>query len=277
MSSKTPPSEFTLVDLGMAYRKAKVDLYYSTNSQPNKIAKYEDDLEANLQALLTKLNGVNEDWVKTEDFIGDWTLGPKSLKSPELSKEVKNGVLFSSPAEEWKHVCKLNDGEKPKAEFRLMAQASLDFHVLSTLWVLRVGHQYDIKLTDCAYGNRLRRGLDKKINPLSLGTFSPYLKPFRDWRDNGIGAMRVALEAGKKIVALTADVTGFYHELNPAFMQEVSFNALFQLDLSLDEQKLHRLFISALQAWAETTPLKKGHFSHDFKAHFCDRCQWLPI
>ena len=258
MSSKTPPSEFTLVDLGMAYRKAKVDLYYSTNSQPNKIAKYEDDLEANLQALLTKLNGVNEDWVKTEDFIGDWTLGPKSLKSPELSKEVKNGVLFSSPAEEWKHVCKLNDGEKPKAEFRLMAQASLDFHVLSTLWVLRVGHQYDIKLTDCAYGNRLRRGLDKKINPLSLGTFSPYLKPFRDWRDNGIGAMRVALEAGKKIVALTADVTGFYHELNPAFMQEVSFNALFQLDLSLDEQKLHRLFISALQAWAETTPLKKG-------------------
>lgn len=258
MSSKTPPSEFTLVDLGMAYRKAKVDLYYSTNSQPNEVAKYEDDLEANLQALLTKLNGVNEDWVKSEDFLGDWTLVPKSLKSPKLDAGEKNGVLFSSPADEWKHLCELNKGKKPNAEFRLMAQASLDFHVLSTLWVLRVGHQYDIKLTDCAYGNRLRRGLDKKINPLSLGTFSPYLKPFRDWRDNGIDAMRVALAADKKIVALTADVTGFYHELNPAFMQEDSFNALFQLDLSSDEQKLHRLFISALHAWAETTPLKKG-------------------
>lgn len=258
MSSKSPPSEFTLVDLGMAYRKAKVDLYYSTNSQPHEIARYEDDLDANLQALLSKLNGADEEWVKANSFLGDWTLVPKSLKPPELGKDVKNGVLFSSPADEWDHVCKLSEGDKPKAEFRLMAQASLDFHVLSTLWVLRVGHQYDIKLTDCAYGNRLRRGLDREINPLSLGTFSPYLKPFRDWRDNGIGAMRVALEAGKKIVALTADVTGFYHELNPAFMQEVSFNALFQLDLSLDEQKLHRLFISALQAWAETTPLKKG-------------------
>ncbi|MDY7573081.1 RNA-directed DNA polymerase [Actimicrobium sp. CCI2.3] len=258
MSSKTPPPEFNLFDLGMAYRKAKVDLYYSTNSQPNEIAKYEDDLEANLQALLTKLNGADEDWVKAKDFIGDWTLVPKSLKAPELGNDVKNGVLFSSPADEWKHLCKLGEGKKPKAVFRLMAQASLDFHVLSTLWVLRVGHQYDIQLTDCAYGNRLRRGLDKEINPLSLGTFSPYLKPFRDWRDNGIGAMRTALEAGKKIVALTADVTGFYHELNPAFMLEDSFNELFQLDLSLDEQKLHRLFISALQAWAETTPLKRG-------------------
>lgn len=258
MTSKTSPSSFTLVDLGMAYRKAKVDLYYSTNSQPIAIAKYEDDLEANLRDLLTRLNGADESWVTTDRFLGDWTLVPKSLKSPELGKEVKNGVLFSSPADEWNHVCKLSEGKKPKAEFRLMAEASLDFHVLSTLWVLRVGHQYDKKLTDCAYGNRLRRGLDKEINPLSLGTFSPYLKPFRDWRDNGINAMRVALDAGKKIVALTADVTGFYHELNPAFMQEVSFNALFQLDLSLDEQKLHRLFISALQAWAETTPLKKG-------------------
>lgn len=258
MTKQTSLEGFTLKDLGMAYRKAKVDLYYSTNSQPIEIAKYEDDLEANLQALLTKLNGADEDWVKTKSFLGDWTLVPKSLNSAELGKDVKNGVLFSSPEDEWKHLCDLNTGKKPSAEFRLMAQASLDFHVLSTLWILRVGHKYDIKLTDCAYGNRLRRGLDKEIDPLTLGTFSPYLKPFRDWRDNGIDAMRLALEAGKKIIALTADVTGFYHELNPAFMQEDSFNALFQLDLSLDEHKLHRLFISALQAWAATTPLKKG-------------------
>jgi hypothetical protein len=258
MSSKTSMADFTLVDLGMAYRKAKVDLYYSTNSQPNEIAKYEDDLEENLQTLLTKLNGADEEWVKAKSFLGDWTLVPKSLEPPKLGMDAKNGVLFSSPADEWKHVCDLNNGKKPSAEFRLMAEASLDFHVLSTLWVLRVGHQYDIKLTDCAYGNRLRRGLDKEINPLSLGTFSPYLKPFRDWRDNGIDAMRVALAADKKIIALTADVTGFYHELDPAFMLEDGFNALFQLDLSLDEQKLHRLFISALHAWAANTPLKKG-------------------
>ena len=258
MSKKTSLADFTLVDLGMAYRKAKVDLYYSTNSQPNEIAKYEDDLEANLKALLTKLNGADEEWVEDPSFLGDWTLVPKSLESPKLGKGVQNNVLFSSPADEWKHVCELDKGKKPNAEFRLMAQASLDFHVLSTLWVLRVGHQYDKKLTDCAYGNRLRRTLDGHVNALSLGTFSPYLKPFRDWRDNGIDAMRVALAAEKKIIALTADVSGFYHELNPGFLLDERFNGLFQLDLSLDEHKLHRLFIRALHAWAANTPSKKG-------------------
>ncbi|MNP79605.1 hypothetical protein D3C76_1774920 [compost metagenome] len=55
-----------------------------------------------------------------------------------------NGLIFSSPADEWAHACDLlGEGykpQKPKAEFRVMAQCSLDFHVLSTLWMLEVGH-----------------------------------------------------------------------------------------------------------------------------------------
>ncbi len=96
------------------------------------------------------------------------------------------------------------------------------------------------------------------INPLSLGSFEPYLKPFRTWRDDGIKAMHTALADKKKIVALTADVTSFYHELKPDFMLEKDFNQHLDLKLSEDQDKLHRLFINALKAWAESTPLKKG-------------------
>ena len=122
------------------------------------------------------------------------------------------------------------------------------------------GHLFDAKLTACAYGNRLRRTQNGKgINLLSLGTFQPYLKPFRDWRDKGITAMRTALEADKKIVALTADVSSFYHELNPGFMLDAAFIVdVLRLELSASQAKLHRLFIHALQAWAQATPLKKG-------------------
>ena len=139
-----------------------------------------------------------------------------------------------------------------------MAKVSLDFHVLSALWMLKVGCQYDRNLTASSYGNRLRRGEDGEINPLSLGSFKPYLKPFRDWRDNGIQSMRTALEDNKKIVAVTADVSSFYHELNPGFMLKDEFNCLFDLELTEEDAKLHRLFITALQAWADKTPLRKG-------------------
>lgn len=257
----------TFQDLGLAYRKAKVDLYYSSHASLEAIADYEENLYANLLALLAKILGEDESWVTKPEFIGGWTLATKSVDMAcweQYREQHGNGLIFSSPADEWAHVCGLlaesDKPQKPKAEFRVMAQCSLDFHVLSTLWMLEVGHLFDAKLTGCAYGNRLRRTQDGKgINQLSLGSFQPYLKPFRDWRDKGIEAMRTALDANKKIVALTADVSSFYHELNPSFMLNPAFLTEV-MGLALDEQqlKLHRLFIQALQSWAAATPLKKG-------------------
>jgi len=258
-----------LHELGLAYRKAKVDMYYSSHPLLGVIADYEDDLRAKLSALLTKLQSDDESWVTQPEFLGGWTLATKEVDMAcwKLFREQNgNGLIFSSPAEEWAHACSLlAEGDnpqkpKPKAEFRVMAQCSLDFHVLSTLWMLEVGHLFDAKLTAGAYGNRLRRTQDRKgINALSLGTFEPYLKPFRDWRDNGIQAMRTALDADKKIVALTADVSSFYHELNPGFMLDPNFVVgVMGLELSGSQTKLHRLFIQALNAWASSTPLKKG-------------------
>lgn len=257
----------SLQDLGLAYRKAKVDLYYSSHASLEAIADYEENLHANLTALLARLEGNDESWVMQPKFFGDWTLATKSVDIScweQYREQHGNGLIFSSPAEEWAHACGLlaegDKPQKPKAEFRVMAQCSMDFHVLSTLWMLKVGHLFDAKLTSCAYGNRLRRTQDGKgINKLSLGSFQPYLKPFRDWRDKGIEAMRTALDSDKKIVALTADVTAFYHELNPEFMLDAGFlKDVLRLDLDAEQTKLHLLFIKALRAWADATPLKKG-------------------
>ncbi|MBT1262664.1 RNA-directed DNA polymerase [Pseudomonas sp. VS40] len=258
---------FVLEDLGLAYRKAKVDLFYSSSPDLLAIAAYEEHLSENLSALLILLNGSNLKWVEQKAFIGGWTFATKSVTwadRKEFREKNGTGLIFSSPEEDWDRTCELlsetEEYSKPNAEFRLMAQCSIDFHVLSALWLLKVGHQYDAKLSKCAYGNRLRRTQDgKNINPLSLGSFVPYLTPFRNWRDNGISSMRAALDDGKKVVALTADVSSFYHELKPSFMLESSFlRDVLSLELTETEKKLNHLFIKALEAWAATTPLKKG-------------------
>lgn len=257
----------TIHDLGLAYRKAKVDLYYSSHASLAAIADYEDKLHANLTALLAKIHGDDESWVTKPEFTGTWTLATKSIDMScwdRYREQHGNGLIFSSPADEWENACGLlAEGEKPqkpKAEFRVMAQCSVDFHVLSALWMLEVGHLFDAQLTGCAYGNRLRRTQDGRgINKLSLGSFQPYLKPFRDWRDKGIATMRGALDTGKKIVALTADVSSFYHELNPGFMLNPVFvTGVLGLEMAAHQAKLHRMFIQALLAWAAATPLKKG-------------------
>jgi hypothetical protein len=258
----------TLQDLGLAYRKAKVDLYYSSHASIEAIADYEEKLLENLSSLLAKINGESEDWVQDKAFLGTYTIAAKSIDMSAWKahqKEHGNGLIFSSAADEWTYACaELAKGDEPKqptAEFRVMAKCHLDFHVLSTLWMLEVGQFFDAKLSNAAYGNRLRRTEkgDKTVNHFSLGTFKPYLKPFKDWRDQGIQAMRTALDADKKIVALTADVKSFYHELNPSFMLDPAFfKDVVGLVLTDGRLKLHPLFITALQAWAQNTPLKKG-------------------
>lgn len=248
----------SLTDLGLAYRKAKVDLYYSTTPSLFAIANYEENLAENLARLQNQINDADESWVEQSEFLGDWTLAPKAIK-PAAAKNGNwhdIGLIFASPDDEWESMA--NPESKLTAEFRLMARCSMDFHVLSALWMMEVGEVFDKKLSANVYGSRLRRNKYEEINKLALGSFKPYLKPFRDWRDGGIKVMRSALAANKKVLALTADVSSFYHELNPGFMLDASFLALASIELSESQIKLNRLFINALQKWAEHTPLQKG-------------------
>ena len=245
---------FTLEDLGLAYRKAKVDLYYSTTPSLFAIADYEDKLQVNLTDLQERINGEDQDWIHNPDFLGGWSLVPKAIKTEKTDDST--GLIFASPDDEWQKI--IDAGKEVTAEFRLMACCSLDFHVLSALWMLKVGSLFDKKLSSNVYGSRLRRNRHDQINELALGSFTPYLKPFRDWRDGGINAMRSALQDKKEVLALTADVSSFFHELNPGFMQDSAFIKLIGVELDQSQTRLHQLFITALEAWAKLTPLGKG-------------------
>jgi len=245
----------SLVDLGMAYRKAKVDLYYTGDNSILTVLEYEEKLFENLNSLHKKLLSKDLFWLHKEGALGGWTLAPKCIVQKHNSCE--GDLIHSDPEKHWKYFCK-SLKLKPTAEFRLMAAPSMDFHVLSALWMSKVGHKYDKLLSDCACGNRLRRQSNGKFNLWSNGTFQPYLKPFRDWRDNGIKSIRTALDESKSIVAITADIKSFYHELNPDFIVNPEFLNIIGLPLNDEDSYLTKVFVQALKIWAKCTPLKKG-------------------
>ena len=255
----------------MAYRKAKVDFYYTEGADLQALLEYEESLEENLNKLHRHLLDEDAEWFASDEFLGDWTVAPKSI-SPQLHH---NSLISSDPWQQWATICdeeqdKLKRWESghnkttekprgmPLAEFRLMAEPSIHFHVLSSLWMLKVGSRYEKHLAECAYGNRLRRTQEGKINTFSLGSFQPYLFQYRKWRDNGLRAMHSALEEDKKVVSITADVSSFYHELNPDFMLDERFLESVGISLGVASNTLNRIFISALKAWAQRTPLKRG-------------------
>ena len=242
----------------MAYRKAKVDLFYTTHPSLSELVVYEENLEENLSSLLHRINGESEDWIDDEQFLGGWIPAPAKLGWQAEASRAGDAV-FSSPRQQWgKYLNQKSVSPGAVATFRVMARNSVDFHILSALWIIHVGEKFDVQLSDVAYGNRVRRQTDKTYNKLSLGSFQPYLKPYRDWRDNGLKAMRSALESKKRIVAVSADITSFYHCLNPAFMLGEQFIKLAGVKLTPLETRLHRLFIESLTKWSEHTPLDTG-------------------
>ena len=259
-------------DMGVAYRKVKVDLFYSGYYSPDAIINYESDLKSNLDKLREKILAEDQSYFSSPEFLGICFCVPKKISQTEPDSDVEqntkrgkstaDGKIFCNPSEQWKHA----GAKKITAEYRTIANVSLDFHVLAELWILKVGHLFDAKLKDCSYGNRLRRTRENKINYYSLGTFKPYLKAYRDWKNDALNAIDMALEAKKRLITITGDITSFYHSLNPDFLADNDF--LKKIGLNFFEDKktgadceaLNALFINALKAWQKTLPgrEKKG-------------------
>ena len=236
-----------LSDLVTAYRKAKVDLFYNDNSRRLDLVRYEEQLSQNLRDLLERLMGDDESWVRAPEFLGGFTFVPKSLNEPERV----HTSFWSAPAMSWRGHWDGNEGDQPKAEFRLMAYCSIDLHVLSTLWMLHVGTSFDMNLDVSARGSRIQYRDFGQIDHLSSGTFHNYRYAYRRWRDDGLKKMKAGLDSGVDIIAMTADVTAFYHRLDVRFLLNDQFvRGVLDVELSEWQLKLNRLFVDALHSWA---------------------------
>lgn len=243
-----------LNELGMAYRKAKSDLYQSSNSSILRLANYEGALFENLSRLREKIDGTATDWLYDKEFLGSYSFMPTSLPIAPSS----TGVVIASPSDAWSSHLREADG-RPTATFRVTSTCSIDFHVLSTLWINKVGYKLDRMLGSAAYGNRLRRNIYSAPNRLCSGSFKNYIYPYRKWRDNGLKSMKRALRQGTNIVALTADVESFYHELNIDFIRNTQFlSDVARVHLNEEELRINDLFVNAMKNWAALAPTGRG-------------------
>lgn len=256
----------TEADLGIAYRKAKADLFYErTVPYMREIYRYEKNLATNLRDLYEKLHSGNLDWMKQSSFLGTWSLIPKGIEPKKPNADPGCHCLRSDPAELWQSIVEERGvkGDHPTAEFRQVGRHSIDFHIVSALWIMKAGEVYDSILGEEAYGSRLRRKHDDEspgeINPYSIGSFKHYLHYYRNWRENGLKAMNRGIEDGKRVIAITSDLKQFYHRLSPRFLLDPDYLTAFGLDYRLDQDQITFTMgmINAIEAWAKTTPLHK--------------------
>lgn len=255
---------FSLGSLYVAYRKAKAEAFYeNTHFHALAFTKYEQALDANLRKLRDRLMTRKPDWQANLAFLGDHAYLPKSVDCSLW--DVSNDGHFRAldPRQDWQHRF-AESGKRARATLRLVIRPTVDFQIISALWILFVGQLFDASIDrKTSFGNRLRRSYggssDERIkspavNLSTPGLFAPYFSAYRDWREGGLLSMDSALEKGESILAITMDIEKFYHRVSPKFLLRASFLESVQLKLSPVEQRFTEQLLAAMDTWYRSTP-----------------------
>lgn len=248
--------------LMLAFRKAKADLYYSSNPRIADLYNYEINLDKNLSNLQKALHDRQLNWFESDVFLGSYSVSPN--KVDDSSSETQSGnelINFSSRSDN-------SSKGGTHAVFRLMEKCSIDFHVLSALWIMLVGTVLDLELDDNIYANRLRRTSSKQFNEMSIGSFSPYYFGYREWQDRGFAEIEKMLASDIEAVAIMTDIEGYFHNLNPRFLENCGIPSKlkkhqekFPFDQAtsvFDPIFVHNAFKNALYKWEERVSAALG-------------------
>lgn len=252
-------SDLSLTDLFYAFRKAKADCYFERSLfVARDFVEYESILPKQLMSLLERLQTGRIFDVLAENLGKPRPVAKKLSTKPKTNPNIPNGHgFFSNPERAFKH---LSDTHDLTPEFRLIGDFPVEMHVLSALWINLVGHKFDAALTRSAYGSRLRRYRPEPGSPEgslgpyhseSIGSFQPYFAPYRQWRERGLKAIRKELEAERPVIAITMDLTSYYHRIDPTFMKDEHFLKYAHIELEPWELEFTTAFADALTAWSD--------------------------
>jgi hypothetical protein len=223
-----------------AYKNAKITCFYDkTNLVAEKFADYESNLVKNLDIFHKEINNYlsssNKKWFESPDFIGTSKLKFKKLDIFEVDNQ---NIFYSKKKEK----IKKNIKESDDIDFRIMADVSIPFHILSELWVSKVGVKIDNKFEDYLYGNRLRKSKD-----FNNGHFKSYIGDYKRWQNDGINSISELIKKKKNVLAFTLDIEKYYHSIDIQFLKD--YNDKIAIDNTL--KSINNLLINCIEKWNE--------------------------
>lgn len=255
---------FSIGNIYLAYRKAKSEAFYeSTHFHALAFTQFEQNLHRNLLELQRRLKERSPDWARDLTFIGDHAYLPKAVDTSTWDSTTNGHYRALDPRSDWRQRFR-DSGVRANASLRLVIRPTVQFQVVSALWILCVGHLFDASVDRrVSFGNRLRRsraaGKDERLSVHSVnlttpGLFEPYFSAYRNWREQGLAAMERAVEGGRSILAITMDLEKFYHQVSPRFVLRKSFLDTIGLGLSRQERRFTSLLLDAMETWYLQTP-----------------------
>lgn len=199
----------SLLEVKIAYKKLKSYVYHENFSLNLrlKLAEFEDErIEKKLIKLTNDLNeylkagkGLKKHFEKI-----DISLMPKSFKENDIPNPTQ-AFYFSNANRQLEYIV---ERETP------FIDCPVEIHIISILWIMKIGHSLDAELSKCCYGNRLHRNGDEQFEENSIKLFKRYYLSYNSWRDNAIKKAKGLHKLGLDVAILSLDLRSYYNSID---------------------------------------------------------------
>lgn len=197
----TNNKNYVKAELKTAYNKYKTFIYYDSSElfQRAKIAEFEANIDKKLDDLAKKI-------IRYDD----------TQNAEEVFGEIKMHYLPKSFVEENGSDANFITNQRVEDLYNLdkvivMADVSVEWHLITVLWIMRYGYLLDGMLSDDCRGNRLL--VDKDTKELNMGgsLFKPYFNQYQQWRDDAVEMAQQRLLKGKNMAFVNIDIKDFFY------------------------------------------------------------------
>ena len=245
----------TSKEIVQAYRLAKIDAWHFHSLDADAFVQFEENLEKRVSAFSRLINTPEDRISFTPEWLGGWRLQPKGIQLEE--KTTGGNDRFDDLSLSSEPMAGFSPDQTQMISFRLMSIPTPEFHLLSSLWLSKVGYLFDRRLPSQSYGNRLRRSLPGNL--FVNGHFKYFVPSFKKWRKKAIDAVVKCLkETHHDAVVVTADAKSFFHALSPDFLLNEEFLHRVGVSLTSEQYFLTKILVKAINTWALNTPLMTG-------------------
>ncbi|SMO65103.1 reverse transcriptase domain-containing protein [Gracilimonas mengyeensis] len=129
-------------------------------------------------------------------------------------------------------------------DINLIIDAPLEIHLLSILWLIRIGYKIDKDLPESCYGNRLLLNEEGSGIVSGRGLLEPYYRQYQKWRDKGIEEVKKELERGHNATFVNLDISSYYYNVRLKWQDLEEFVGDNELDKLLQEMmfRVHQVY-----------------------------------
>ncbi|WP_199118883.1 RNA-directed DNA polymerase [Pedobacter sp. ASV28] len=202
--------QITTTEVKTAYKKLKSYVYHENFSLSLRVslAKYETDkIEEKLNELTQQINAYSTNRNKgIKKYLNEIevSLMPKNFEDEK--RVAADGAFYFSNA---------NKLHKYKVEKETpFIMCPIEIHIVSILWIMKVGHLLDAELSNTCYGNRLLRNYDDQFEENSIKLFRRYFLSYNNWRDEAITKAKALHKLNLDVAILSLDLKSYYNSID---------------------------------------------------------------